>query len=71
MFDRVQLEEYRHLLAEDWAASAVEEVLYSVSAEKELAKAVKVSGKAVVEAMEEMFLEQSLVEVLQSLGGWL
>ena len=61
MFDRVQLEEYRHLLVEDWAASAVEE----------LAKAVKVSGKAVVEAMEEMFPEQSMVEVLQSLGGWL
>ena len=49
----------------------MEEVLYSGSAEKEVAKAVKAVGKAVVEAMEEIFIEQSLVEVLQSLGGWL
>ena len=49
----------------------MEEVLYLGLKEKEVALAVKAVGKAVVEATEEMFLEQSLVEVLQSLGGWL
>ena len=34
-----------------------------------MANAVKAVGKAVVEAMEEMFLENYLVEVLESLGG--
>ena len=49
----------------------MEEVLYSGLAEKGVTKAVKAVGNAAVEAMEEMFIEQSLVEVLQSLGGWL
>ena len=44
----------------------MEEVLYSGSAEKEVKKTVKEVGKAVVEAMEDMF---PLLEVLQSLGG--
>ena len=49
----------------------MEEVLYLVLAYKDVTKDVKSVRKAVVESMEEIFVEQSLVEFLQSLGGWL